>query len=52
MVLTGVLLGPFAPIALLHGFKRGENAFIPAGKRFAVFVQGDVQASITEESKR
>jgi hypothetical protein len=52
IALTGVLLGPLAPVALLHGFKRGENAFIPAGKRFAVFVQGDVQASITEEGKR
>lgn len=40
-VVTGLLLGPAAPLALLHGFKRGENAVIPQGKRFEVTVQGD-----------
>jgi hypothetical protein len=37
----GVLLGPAAPLALLSGFKRGENAFIPAGKRFQAVVSGE-----------
>lgn len=40
-VLVGVLLGPFAPLSLLHGFKRGENAYVPAGKRFEVYVSGE-----------
>lgn len=40
-VLTGLILGPAAPLALLHGFKRGENAFIPQGKRFEVSVQAE-----------
>ncbi|MGH9901036.1 MAG: hypothetical protein ACRD68_04255, partial [Pyrinomonadaceae bacterium] len=40
-VLTGVLLWPIAPVALLHGFKRGENAVVPAGKRFAARALGD-----------
>ncbi|HEY0077763.1 MAG TPA: hypothetical protein VGB73_03885 [Pyrinomonadaceae bacterium] len=40
-VVMGALLGPFAPLSLLHGFKRGGNAVIPAGKRFGVFVKAD-----------
>lgn len=40
-IVTGILLGPAAPLALFYGFKRGENAFIPAGKRFEVFVLKD-----------
>ena len=40
MIITGVLLWPIAPVVLLHGFKRGENAFIPAGKRYQVLVKG------------
>lgn len=40
MVVTGALLFWIAPVALLHGFKRGEDAFIPAGKRYDVFVNG------------
>ena len=42
MVVTGALLLFFAPVALLHGFRRGKDAFIPAGKRYDVFVNGQV----------
>ena len=45
MVITGLLLGPAAPIALLAGLKRGENAFIPAGKRFQAMVTGDAKVT-------
>jgi hypothetical protein len=38
MVITGALMPLIAPVALLHGFKRGENAYIPAGKRYTLFV--------------
>ena len=41
-VLMGVLLAPvfpIAPLALMSGFKRGEDAVLPQGKRFVVFVQ-------------
>jgi hypothetical protein len=38
MIVTGALLTFLAPVALLHGFKRGKDAFIPAGKRYDVFV--------------
>jgi hypothetical protein len=40
MIVTGALLTFLAPVALLHGFKRGKDAFIPAGKRYNVFVNG------------
>jgi hypothetical protein len=40
MIITGALLPIIAPVALLHGFKRGKDAFIPAGKRYSVYVEG------------
>jgi len=48
-VASGVLLAPLmvfapflAPLILLHGVgKKGENAVLPAGRRFEVFVQKD-----------
>ena len=40
-VIFGALMGPLAPLALLGGFKRGGNAYIPAGKRFDVFVRAE-----------
>lgn len=51
MIVMGALLWPIAPVVLFHGFKRGENAFIPAGKRFEVFVQGDatVRRTVTSD---
>jgi len=47
MILTGALLPLIAPVALLHGFKRGENAFVPAGKRFEVTVGKDATVVVT-----
>jgi hypothetical protein len=46
MILTGALLPLIAPVALLHGFKRGENALIPAGKRFEVSVSNDAAVAV------
>lgn len=40
MIITGALLPLIAPVALLHGFKRGGDAYIPAGKRYEVFING------------
>ena len=40
-VLFGALLFPLSPLALMSGFKRGENAVLPEGKRFIVYVQSD-----------
>jgi hypothetical protein len=46
MILTGALMPLIAPVALLHGFKRGENALIPAGKRFEVSVSNDAAVAV------
>jgi len=36
-----------APLALTAGFKRGENAVLPEGKRFIVYVAGDTTVHTT-----
>jgi len=33
--------GPAAPLTLLNGFKRGENAYLLEGKRFIVSTSGE-----------
>lgn len=43
MILTGTFFWFAPPVALLHGFKRGENAILPAGKRFEVLTQGGAE---------
>jgi hypothetical protein len=47
MVVMGALMWPIAPVVLFHGFKRGENAVVPEGKRFdaAVFAPATVNVS-------
>ncbi|HEX8118487.1 MAG TPA: hypothetical protein VF521_14520 [Pyrinomonadaceae bacterium] len=40
MVVMGALMWPVAPLVLFHGFKRGENAYVPEGKRFDAAVSG------------
>ena len=37
-----------APLALTAGFKRGENAVLPEGKRFIVYVARDTTVHTTE----
>lgn len=44
-VVMGALLWVVAPIALFHGFKRGENALLPAGKRLEVLSQGETSVN-------
>lgn len=51
-VITGVLLiplFPLAPLALMNGYKRGENAVLAQGKRYTVFVRGDTLIKGTTE---
>jgi hypothetical protein len=43
VVVTGLLLWPIAPVALLHGLKRGENAVLPAGARLEAFIFSDAK---------
>lgn len=48
----GALLAPtvvLAPLALMHGFKRGENAIVPEGKRFVAYVQKDTIVRVPVE---
>lgn len=50
----GALLAPTiigAPLALMHGFKRGEQAVLPEGKRLVVYVQKDTIIRIPNEAK-
>ena len=37
-----------APVALIAGFKRGENAVLPEGKRFIVFIRSDTLVKVTD----
>ena len=43
MIITAAVMPLIAPVALLYGFKRGENAILPAGKRFEVLTQGGAE---------
>jgi len=47
MVVMGALMWPIAPVVLFNGFKRGENAIVPEGKRFdaAVFAPATVHVT-------
>jgi hypothetical protein len=49
-VVWGVLMAPLfpiAPLALMNGFKRGDSAVLPEGKRFVVFVQSDAVVKVS-----
>ena len=46
MIITGALVPLIAPVALLHGFKRGGDAYIAEGKRYQVFVKGPASVVI------
>lgn len=48
-IVFGALLFPISPLALMSGFKRGENAVLPQGKRFVVFVQSDTTIRVPVE---
>ena len=48
-IVFGALLFPISPLALMSGFKRGDDAVLPQGKRFVVFVQSDTSVKIPVE---
>jgi hypothetical protein len=50
MIIFGGLMWFAAPIALLHGFRRGGNAVVPEGKRFdaSVFAPATVRVTARE----
>jgi hypothetical protein len=49
MIVFGSLLFVAAPLVLLSGFRRGENAVLPEGKRFVVYVQRDTNVKSPAE---
>ena len=44
-VIAAAIFPPLAPLALMHGFKRGENAVLPEGKRYVVIVRHETSLS-------
>ncbi len=40
-IVAGALFPPLAPLALIHGFKRGEDAILREGRRYVVTVGRD-----------
>lgn len=49
----GALLAPtivLGPLALMQGFKRGEQAILPEGKRFVVYVQKETFVRVPIET--
>lgn len=46
MIVFGALMWPIAPIMLVNGFKRGENAILPEGKRYIVLVKHDTMVNV------
>jgi len=52
-VVAAALLAPtivLGPLALMQGFKRGEQAVLPEGKRFVVYVQKEALIRIPNET--
>lgn len=45
-IVMAALIPPLAPLALIHGFKRGENAVLEEGRRFVVAVKSDFVVSV------
>jgi nitrate reductase NapE component len=45
-VIAAAIFPPLAPLALVHGFRRGENAVLPEGKRFVVAVRDEASVSV------
>ncbi|HVQ40528.1 MAG TPA: hypothetical protein VMS31_23505 [Pyrinomonadaceae bacterium] len=46
-IIAAAIFPPLAPLALIHGFKRGENAVLPEGKRYVVVVRNDASVSVS-----
>lgn len=50
-IILGALLGAGAPLALISGFKRGDNAVLPEGKRGVVYIKTDTVFKNSVDSK-
>jgi hypothetical protein len=51
MIVFGSLMMFAAPLVLMSGFRRGENAVLPEGKRFVVFVKTDTIVRLPESTQ-
>lgn len=49
-IIAAAIFPPLAPLALMHGFRRGENAVLPEGKRFVVAVRNEASVSVTRKN--
>jgi hypothetical protein len=45
-IIAGALFPPLAPLALIHGFRRGENAILREGRRYVVTVGRDATVKV------
>lgn len=49
-IMMSAVFFPLAPLAVIGGaFKRGEDAILPEGKRFIVYVEKETNVSVTAE---
>jgi hypothetical protein len=49
IIIAGALFPPLAPLGLIQGFRRGENAVLPEGKRFLAFGQSDTNVNAARD---
>ena len=49
-IIAAAIFPPLAPLALMNGFRRGENAVLPEGKRYVVAVRSEVNISVTRKN--
>jgi hypothetical protein len=51
-VIMSAVFFPLAPLAVISGaFKRGEDAILPEGKRFVIYVQSDTLVRVAADPK-
>lgn len=50
-VIAAAIFPPLAPLALMNGFRRGEDAILPEGKRFVVVVRDDTVVTVNSTDK-
>lgn len=46
-IISAAIFPPLAPLALMNGFRRGEDAVLPEGKRFVVVVRNESTVTTT-----
>ena len=49
-IIAAAIFPPLAPLALMNGFRRGENAVLPEGKRYVVAVRRETSISVTRKN--